>query len=267
MSWRSSKRRKAPFELLFACVFLLVVLFVGWNLWVVVEGGTRALTEALASKELRFAIKMSLCTTTISTAFCMALALPCAYTVVSRNTPLTRIGEAVLALPLSLPYLVLGICLLTAFSTPFGKALKEIGFRVVFHPRGIVMAQVLVNLPFAVQLVTEALRRLDPELGQTAQTFGASRAQVLRYITLPLCRADFVTAAILSWSRGLGEFGATLMLVGVTRMKTETLPGNIYLNVCTGEYDAALAAALVLLILSFLAQLTGRIVTKRRDYG
>ena len=48
----------------------------------------------------------------------------------------------------------------------------------------------------------------------TAQTLGASRFQAFRYITLPLCRPALISAALLVWSRGIGEFGATLMLVG-----------------------------------------------------
>ena len=55
---------------------------------------------------------------------------------------------------------------------------------------------------------------------------------------------------ILVWARALGEFGATLMLVGVTRMKTETLPGSIYLNVSTNDLNAALASAFILLLLT-----------------
>lgn len=48
----------------------------------------------------------------------------------------------------------------------------------------------------------------------------------------------------------MGEFGATLMLVGVTRMKTETLPGSIYLSISTGNNDVAMATAMIMLIVS-----------------
>ena len=60
---------------------------------------------------------------------------------------------------------------------------------------------------------------------------GAGEARRFFTILLPLCRHSLAGALVLVWSRALGEFGATLMLVGVTRMKTETLPANIYLNV------------------------------------
>ena len=262
MNWQSKKHPQC-FEYFFQAILWLVVLFIAWNLWVVVEGGICALPKALASQELQFSIRLSLWTSTLSTLICMLLAVPCAYILVMRETRLTRACEAFLGLPLSLPFLVLGLCLLTAFSSPFGKLLKELGFRVVFHPRGIVLAHILVNLPFVIRLLTEAFRRLDPEYSLMAQTLGATRQQALLHIILPLCKADCITALLLAWSRGLGEFGATLMLVGVTRMKTETLPGNIYLNISTGENDAALAAALILLLFSLFAQIVGWLVTRR----
>ena len=68
-----------------------------------------------------------------------------------------------------------------------------------------------------------------------------------------------MSAFLLAWSRGLGEFGATLMLVGVTRMKTETLPASIYLNISTGDNGMALATAVLLLFLSLAAQGVGRL--------
>ena len=70
------------------------------------------------------------------------------------------------------------------------------------------------------------LEDLDGRLEFIAGTLGASRWQRFCTITLPLCRNAILMAAILTWSRAIGEFGATLMLVGVTRMKTETLPAS-----------------------------------------
>ena len=69
----------------------------------------------------------------------------------------------------------------------------------------------------------------------------------------------------------MGEFGATLMLVGVTRMKTETLPGSIYLSISTGNNDVAMATAMIMLIVSaatlVLANLLNRPVGASRIGG
>ena len=264
MSRRRNRRRPLqPFEWAFLAVLLAVLLYVAANLWAVAAGGLPHLGRALASEEIRFAVGLSLWTTTVSTALCAALGIPCAYLLACSSLPGRRLAGAVLELPLSLPYLVLGLCLLTLFSSPAGKALKELGLRLVFDPKGIVAVHLLINLPFVIRLAADAFRQVDPELPLTAQTLGATRFQAFRYITLPLCRPALASALLLAWSRGIGEFGATLMLVGVTRLKTETLPASIYLNVSTGDNGMALAAALILLLLSLGVQAAGRLAQRK----
>ena len=243
MSWRD-KRPLKPFEWGFLVLLLGVLLYVAASLWGVVAGGLPNLGRALADGEIRFAVGLSLWTTTLSTLLCTLIGVPCAYLLAFTPLPGKRWAEALLELPLALPYLVLGLCLLTLFSSPFGKALKELGLRLVFDPKGIVAVHLLINLPFVIHL--------------TAQAF--------RHITLPLCRPALLSAFLLAWSRGMGEFGATLMLVGVTRLKTETLPASIYLNISTGDNGMALAAALLLLLLSLAVQGVSRLAGgKGRD--
>ena len=103
---------------------------------------------------------------------------------------------------------------------------------------------------------------MNRKLEAVAGLLGASRFQQFRTIILPLCKNTLISSFILIWSRALGEFGATLMLVGVTRMKTETLPGNIYLNVSTNQIDGALASAFLLLILAAFSLFISHLVTR-----
>lgn len=253
------------FEVFFQIILLICALFVGINLWAVVSGGFPHLLRALTSPEIRAAMVLSLWTSTLSSLICLLLAIPCAYALTFLRCPGQKLWEALLNLPLSLPYLVLGLCLLTTFSSPWGKYLKDLGLRIVFDPKGIVAAHILVNLPFVIHLTADAFRRPDPELALTAQVLGADHLQAFLYVTLPLCRSALVSALLLAWSRGLGEFGATLMLVGVTRMKTETLPGSIYLNISTGDNGLALAAALILLLMSLMIQLITHFVGRKGE--
>ena len=124
------------------------------------------------------------------------------------------------------------------------------------------MAQLAVNLPFAIKLTVMAFQGVNRKLEAVAGLLGASRFQQFRTIILPLCKNTLISSFILIWSRALGEFGATLMLVGVTRMKTETLPGNIYLNVSTNQIDGALASTFLLLILAALSLFISHLVTR-----
>ena len=238
------------FTVICAVVCLVSLLFIGSAVAAIVLGGFKHLGEALTSAEVLFSLRMSLVTSTISSTICLLLALPTAYTLSHTNFPGKRAAEILMELTLSLPYILLGFALLLIFSSPMSKALKAAGFAVVFQPTGIVFAQLLVNLPFAIRMARTALEDVNPRMEFVARTLGASRWEVFRTVILPLCRNSLISTFVLTWARGMGEFGATLMLVGVTRMKTETLPGSIYLSISTGNYDTAMATAIIMLVVS-----------------
>ncbi len=244
-------------------ITLLTVLFLTASVGTIIIGGLPFLPAAFRSAEVLFSIKLSLVTSTLSTMLCFLVGIPCAYALARCNMPLRNVCRLVLELPLSLPYLVLGLCLLMMFSSEAGRMLKAFGIRVIFEPAGIVMAQWLVNIPFVVRLMRTALEELDGRLEFIAGTLGASRWQRFCTITLPLCRNSILMAAILTWSRAIGEFGATLMLVGVTRMKTETLPASIYLNISTGDNGMAMASAVILLAISGAALMLSTLLHRR----
>lgn len=228
----------------------MVLLFIGSAIFAIVAGGISHFGEAISSEEVLFSLRMSVTTSSISTVICLLLSLPTAYALSHVAFPGKRLAEILMELTLSLPYILLGFALLLIFSSPLGKALKEAGFAVVFSPAGIVFAQMIVNLPFAIRMMRTAFAGVNPRVEFVAQTLGAMPWDVFRTIIVPMCRNQIVSAFVLIWARGMGEFGATLMLVGVTRMKTETLPGSIYLSISTGNTETAMATAMIMLLVS-----------------
>lgn len=228
----------------------MVLLFIGSAIFAIVAGGISHFGEAISSEEVLFSLRMSVTTSSISTVICLLLSLPTAYALSHVAFPGKRLAEILMELTLSLPYILLGFALLLIFSSPLGKALKEAGFAVVFSPAGIVFAQMIVNLPFAIRMMRTAFAGVNPRIEFVAQTLGAMPWDVFRTIIVPMCRNQIISAFVLTWARGMGEFGATLMLVGVTRMKTETLPGSIYLSISTGNTETAMATAMIMLLVS-----------------
>ena len=228
----------------------MVLLFIGSAIFAIVAGGISHFGEAISSEEVLFSLRMSVTTSSISTVICLLLSLPIAYALSHVAFPGKRLAEILMELTLSLPYILLGFALLLIFSSPLGKALKEAGFAVVFSPAGIVFAQMIVNLPFAIRMMRTAFAGVNPRIEFVAQTLGAMPWDVFRTIIVPMCRNQIISAFVLTWARGMGEFGATLMLVGVTRMKTETLPGSIYLSISTGNTETAMATAMIMLLVS-----------------
>ena len=82
-------------------------------------------------------------------------------------------------------------------------------------------------------------------------------------MSLPLARNGLITAIIITWTNTLGEFGTALMLAGSIRMKTETLPVAIFLNLSGGRLDKALAAATILIIISIIGLITFEFICKK----
>ena len=254
------------FEILTVIITFIVIIFTTALILAIVLKGIPYLGVAFYSEEVRFSIRLSLYTASIATLICMLLAIPTAYALTRTVFPFKKICQVIIELPLSMPYLVLGLSLLIIFSSDFGKALKELGFRVVFDKNGIIIAQTVVNLPFAIRFIRTAFEEVDERLEFISGSLGATKWERFITITLPLSRNAIISTIILTWSRALGEFGATLMLVGATRMKTETLTTSIYLNLATGDTGASMASATVILIISLLSLfLTNRIGRKNKQ--
>lgn len=212
-----------------------------------------ALAANLASPEIRFAILLSLATSVISTIICIAIAIPVAYALARYQFFGKRIATLALTIPLTLPPLVAGIALLLFFgTTPWGKALEQAGFAVIFTPLGIIVAEVFVNIPYMIRILRSAFSTINPRYEYVAKTLGCTDSSAFFQVTLPMARHGLLAGAVITWSKAMGEFGAVLMLAGATTMRTETLPIALYLNISTGDLNLAVAAATILILISLI---------------
>jgi molybdate transport system permease protein len=150
--------------------------------------------------------------------------------------------EAALALPLVLPPTVLGYYLLVGLS---GKSF--LGIPLVFSFTGILIASLIVNLPFAIQPIQRAFEAINPEIIEAAQVSGLSNWQIFRLIELPLAWRGITSAAVLTFAHTLGEFGVILMVGGAIPGETKTVSIAIYDKV--QSFDTAGAGALSFILL------------------
>ena len=156
--------------------------------------------------------------------------------------------EAALALPLVLPPTVLGYYLLVGFG---GKSI--FGIPLVFSFTGILIASLIVNLPFAIQPIQRAFESINPEIREAAQVSGLSKWQIFRLIELPLAWRGITSAAVLTFAHTLGEFGVILMVGGAIPGETKTVSIAIYDKVQSFDTSEAGALSLLLLGTSLLA--------------
>jgi molybdate transport system permease protein len=151
--------------------------------------------------------------------------------------------EALLALPLVLPPTVLGYYLLVGLGD-----VSLFGYPLVFSFEGILLASLIVNLPFAVQPIQRALESISPEIREAAEVSGLSQWQIFRLIELPLAWRGVTSAAVMTFAHTLGEFGVILMVGGAIPGETKTVSIAIYDKV--QGFDIAGAGLLSLLLLA-----------------
>jgi len=190
-----------------------------------------------------------------TTVLLMLIALPLAWWIASGTGAARALAQAVVALPLVLPPTVLGFYLLVALgplTAPGRLIIRLLGHPLAFSFSGLVVGSVLYSLPFAVQPLAAGFRAIDPALLEVAATLGASPGSAFRTITLPLAKASVVTAAVLTFTHTVGEFGVVLMLGGNIPGATRTLSIALYDQVQDFNYAAANRTAGMLLAFSLV---------------
>lgn len=202
------------------------------------------------------ALGLSLVTAGIATACCVVLGVPLAVQLSRLHGWFGQLLRSVVMMPLVLPPLVGGLALLMLLGRGgvLGEALLSLGLRIPFTTAAVVLAQIFVALPFLVISVEGAMRSADPDYRWVAEGLGARPATVLRRVTLPMLRPALVSGVGLSFTRALGEFGATAMFAGNAEGVTQTIPLAIYtaFNGAGVGQDTALALALMLICIAFV---------------
>jgi len=212
------------------------------------------LWRALGRPEIRYAIRLSLLSCTLTTLLSLWIAVPTGYLMSRYRFPGKRFLDAVLDIPIVLPPLVIGLSLLILFQTPPGRALQRV-VPVTYAIPSVILAQFSVACAFAVRTMLVTFDQINPRCEQVALTLGCNRSQAFWLVALPEARRGVLTAATLAWARALGEFGPILVFSGATRMRTEVLPTSVYLELSTGNLEAAVAVSLIM-ISAALAVLT-----------
>ena len=146
------------------------------------------------------------------------------------RNPVTSILETLLTLPMVLPPTVLGyyLILLVGRRGVLGPGLAELGINLIFSWQGAVVAATVVVFPLIYKSARAALEQVDKHLEDAARTLGASEWRVFVSVSLPLAWKGIFAGIMLAFARGMGEFGATLMIAGNIPGKTQTLALAIY---------------------------------------
>lgn len=156
--------------------------------------------------------------------------------------------DALVDLPLALSPVMTGLAFLLLFgrSGVLRPVVEAVGLQVAFAWPGVLLATLFVTLPFTLREVALVLEEIGDSEEQAASLLGASAWTTFRRITLPNLRKGLLVGSTLTLARGLGEFGAVLVVGGAITGKTATATTFIHTAVDERREPAAFGMALLL---------------------
>jgi len=177
-----------------------------------------------------------------------------AWSLVRYDFPGRRLVDALIDLPFALPTAVSGIALATVFSPNgwLGLKLAAAGVQVAYTRLGVVVALILIGLPFVVRSVQPALVEAQRDLEEAAESLGAGPFTIFRRIILPAVFPALLTGFTLALARGIGEYGSVVFISGNLPLKTEITPLLIVIKLEQFDYQGAAALGFIMLVMSFV---------------
>lgn len=221
------------------------------------------LVQALRSRDIRFSIKLSLISCTLTTLFSLWIAVPIGYVMSRFQFRGKAVIDTILDIPIVLPPLVVGLSLLILF-----RYMPDwLSDAVVYKWPAVVLAQFMVACAFAVRTMRVTFDQIPQRFEQVALTLGCNRNKAFWRVIMPQAKGGLLAAGTLAWARALGEFGPILVFAGATRQKTEVLPTSAFLELQAGRTEGMLAVSLIMIAAAVVVFIVARTLGMKRIFA
>jgi sulfate transport system permease protein len=218
------------------------------------KGGPQAFLAALTTLDAQFALRFSLLIAFATAAVNAVIGTFAAYVLSKYRFKGRYALNVIVNLPVAIPTVVVGTSLILLWGPIglLGQLLEPLGLQPIFTPVGVLLAHLFVTFPYMLGTIKPVLDEFDATFEEAAYTLGASRWQTFLHVVLPALRGGLTTGALLTFAHSLGEFGATVLVSGNLRLRTQTAPLYIFAQFEAGNIASANAVAAVLASLSFV---------------
>ncbi|MDD3847436.1 MAG: molybdate ABC transporter permease subunit [Syntrophorhabdaceae bacterium] len=187
------------------------------------------------------AMLMSVRVAVVATLLSLPFGFAVAYLMTYRKFRGKVVLDVIVNLPLTLPPVVVGYLLLLVLGQQgfIGKmVLQPLDIRVIFTWRAAVIATAVVGFPLMVRSIRTGMETIDVRLIEASRTLGAGWFDTIVTVIAPLAMRGIIAGSVLMFARGLGEFGATIIVAGNIPGVTQTIPLAIYDYVSSPRGDA-----------------------------
>ena len=216
--------------------------------------GVAAYLTPLADPDALAAIRLTLLVAAIAVPANAVFGLAAAWTIARFEFKGRSLLLALIDLPFSMSPVVSGLVWVLLFGAQglFGAWLQAIGVKIIFATTGLVLATMLVTLPFVARELIPLMQDQGSDEEAAALTLGAGGFTAFWRITLPNVKWALLYGVLLCNARAMGEFGAVSVVSGSIRGLTTTLP--LHIEVLYNDYDfvGAFAAATLLASLGLI---------------
>ncbi len=240
----------APLIVLLAVVGMaaLVVLPLAMVFVQALAKGMDGFLEPFREPDTWSAVKLTLVVAAISVPLNAVFGLAAAWAVTRFQFAGKSLLMALIDLPFSISPVISGLVWVLLFGAQgyFGPALDALGIKVIFTVTGLVLATVLITLPFVARELIPLMQEQGADEEAAAMTLGAGGWSTFFRVTLPNVKWALLYGVLLCNARAMGEFGAVSVVSGHIRGLTNTVP--LHVEILYNEYDFVGAFAVATLL-------------------
>lgn len=218
------------------------------------------LLDTLKEKDVISSIWLTMKVSFWAMIFVLITGLPLAYIIARYNFFGKSFIEALIDIPIMIPHTAAGIALLLVFGRgEVSEFFASLGIVFESTELGIMIAMMFLSSTFLINGAKEGFKKVDVKLEKVARTLGANHLQVFLRVTIPNAKKDIINGCLMMWGRGLGEFGAVVILV----YHPMTAPVLIYDRFTSYGLSYSAPVATLMIILSIAIFLAVRMVNNR----
>lgn len=243
--------------------YFLAIFFITVILFSLKDLKLKSFYEMIGDVEFLNSLKFGFLTSCVATFLSCLFGIPTGYYLARSKSIFTWLLDSFFDIPIVIPPLVFGVFLLNFFNNSY----MENFVSFIFTFKGAVLAQFVISFSFTLKMSKSSFELVSPIYERIAMTLGAGYFKSFFDTTLKLSFNGILSGVLLSWLRSFGEFGATLLVAGGIKGKTENIPIYIYLNMMEGNYEKALAASFLTIFIVLFTIIAIRGVNfKRKNY-
>ncbi len=193
-----------------------------------------------------------------------------AYYIAKLPRMLKGVFDCILTLPLVLPPTVIGFFILKSIGKngSVGKMLMQLfNTQITMTWYASVIAVIIVTFPLMYRTVRSSFEAFDKNLIYAGKTLGLSNTFIFWKILIPNCKEGILAGIVLSFARGLGEYGATSMVSGYTPGRTATISTTVYQLWREGNDALAYKWVFINVVISFVVLVSLNLLEKKAKNG